>query len=183
MPERSMICARCVALLVPLLLASAGNAAGQGAVRAASTGSVVIHASVRAHARMTSPQDLELPDGDAARPPRNARDLCLSSNSLTRSFTISASGHGTDGAFELSDGHRTIGYDVEWSLPDAPELKGGRFVGSAPVSLGAADSRTGCQAGGGAVRLSAALDRTHSGTSGTSGKPFTGVLTLTIAPE
>ncbi len=46
---------------------------------------------------------------------RQAQSICVYSNGQSSGYSISASGSGSAGSFELSNGLNTLRYDVEWS--------------------------------------------------------------------
>ena len=173
--------ARFLALLMALLVPGTASAASQGPIGAVSAGSVTIRASVGAHVKISTVEDIEFAVTDSSRPLRPSRDLCLHSNSRTGSFTISAAGGGSGGSLELSDGQRSVGYSVEWSSPGGG-FSGAQRLAPASLSVGAAGTGTECRAGAGLARLTAAVDRIPMDASG-SEKPFAGILMLTVSPQ
>ncbi len=46
---------------------------------------------------------------------RQSRSICIYSNGQTSGYSVSASGSGSAGTFELLNGPNTLRYDVEWS--------------------------------------------------------------------
>lgn len=166
-------------LCLPLLIAaSEAEAARQGSLGPTSAGTISISASIAPHARITAPEDIAF-DGTGKAANRLAQNLCLTSNSLTRSFVVSAIGSGDAGALELFDGHQTVGYTVEWaSREDAIPGESG----ATKRELRAAASKTECDTGRGSTALVVAVDPAHFDEVHT-GAPFTGTLTLIVAPE
>jgi hypothetical protein len=156
----------CLALLGA---ASAAGAARQGPLEATSSGSIGISVSIAPQARMSGPEDVAF--GGATG--EVWQDLCLASNSLAGSYTVAAVGSGEAGAFELASGGRTIGYSVDWALG---------ATGTGGTQLQAALLEAGCEDGRGSAGLVVAIDpeqidELHRG------EPFSGTLTLIVAPE
>ena len=87
-------------------------------------------------------------------------------------------GGGSAGAFELSDGHGTIGYTVGWASAEVTSLS---ESGTAEAVFEAALSQVDCRHGSGPTALIVAIDPEHLDEV-QKGAPFTGILTLMVAP-
>lgn len=166
-------------LCLPLLVAaSEAEAARQGSLGPTSTGAIGISASIAPRARITAPEDIAF-DGTGKAANGLAQNLCLTSNSLTRSFVVSAIGSGDAGALKLFDGRRTVDYTVEWASRE-DGVPGER--GATKRELRAAASKGECATGRGLTALVVAVDPARFDEVHT-GAPFTGTLTLIVAPE
>lgn len=64
---------------------------------------------------------------------RQAQSICVYSNGQTSGYSISASGSGSAGSFELSNGLNTLHYDVEWS-PVSGQTAGINLAPNVPLS-------------------------------------------------
>jgi ABC-type phosphate transport system substrate-binding protein len=145
--------------IVPLMLATAAQAAGNGALGATSQGSVSIVASVAVRASVEGPADVTFA-GSSATSAANLRALCVSSNARLPRFHVAAIGSGPGGAFELSNGADVVRYSVKW--PDAVLQTCGSGPGSGGLEL-----------------------ELHPGDLALAGaeRPYTGSLTLILAPD
>ena len=163
------------------LLGGNAHAAQQGSIGPASSGSVGISVSIPAQARISGFRDIDLGAGEPARLARATQDLCVSSNGLAREYAMVAHGSGSAGAFELSNGARTIGYTVEWSSHAAGRKDEPPASVSPATDRQAAVSPPECKAGPGTTLLTVAVDPALLQQAET-GAPYTGSLTLTLAP-
>ena len=163
--------------LVALFGASEAEAAGSGSLGATSTGSIEISASIATRASISGSGDIGFA-GVGRATNRVAQSLCLASNSRSRSYMVAAIGGGSAGAFELSDGHRTIGYTVGWASVEGTSLS---ESGTANPAFEAALSRANCRDGSGSTVLIVAIEPEHLDEA-RAGASFTGILTLMMAP-
>lgn len=161
--------------LTVLVAASEAEAARQGSLGPVSTGSIGISVSIAPRAQILGPKDIDFGGTASA----FAQNVCLSSNSLARSFTVSAVGGGNAGAFELVSGHQVIAYTVEWATRNETTPSAGLTRSTRPR---ADSSRTDCEHGQSVAALVVAIDPAHLDEVRT-GAPFTGLLTLIVAPE
>lgn len=161
--------------LTVLVTASEAEAARQGSLGAVSSGSIGISVSVAPRAQILGPKDITFGGTAGA----FAQNVCLSSNSLARSFTVSAVGSGKAGAFELISGHQVIAYTVEWPRRNETTSQA-ELIRSA--SQRADSSRSDCEHGQSVTALVVAIDPAHLSEVRT-GAPFTGLLTLMVTPE
>jgi hypothetical protein len=159
------------AALAAFLLATPATAASQGALGAASRGSVTITVSLRAPARIAGLSDFAL---DAA-----AQDICF--RGAAHGYAVSASGSGPDGALSLSNGAERIGYRVHWTSSSG-EGSGVSLSGGAPAKIRAVADPADCGRAPGAGRLGIAFDPADAERL-RAGAPYSGTLLLTLAPE
>ena len=64
---------------------------------------------------------------------RQSRSICVYSNGQTSGYSVSASGSGSAGAFELLNGLNTLQYDVQWS-PVSGQTNGTSLSPNVPLS-------------------------------------------------
>lgn len=64
---------------------------------------------------------------------RQAQSVCVYSNGQTTSYSISASGSGSAGSFELSNGLNTMPYNVEWA-PVSGQTAGTNLAPNVPLT-------------------------------------------------
>jgi hypothetical protein len=171
-----------VLALVSLCWTSTADAARQGSMEAISTGSININVSIAARAKISRLNDIAFGISEISNATVASQDVCVWSNSLGHSYTVLAFGSGLDGAFELSNGARSIDYYVEWSSRVEQSADGKMFFGSAADSLNAATTEAGCMSGQGLARLIVAVDPAQF-QAAEQGTPYTGSLTLTISPQ
>lgn len=165
-----------------LLQAGQAQAARQGSLGSTSSGTVAISVSVPAQARVSGVQEMEFAEADSEVPRTRSRDICISSNSLARSFRVSAVGSGSEGSLEVSNGSHTLAYSVHWSWPEEPDPGSPSATGSPASSLVASPSPLRCRPGMGLVRLTVAIDDPRPRLVDTHA-PYTGTLTLLLSPE
>ena len=161
---------------IPLMLATAANAASNGSLGATSRGSVTITASIAARASVTGAADVRFGSPSAAATAK-PQALCVASNSRLRRFGVEALGSGPGGAFELRNGSNVMRYSVNWS---------GREPGiSSRSTLLAGTSRDAAQPCGGAHGLGTFEIELHRDDLRSSRSPlaYTGALTLLLTPE
>jgi hypothetical protein len=182
MDPRSSLLRQATLAVLCALSATAAQAAQQGTLGATSKGSIAITVSVAPRARISGLKDIDLGLADPVKGARASEDICLLSNSATGAYTIAASGGGPDGAFELADGERALGYAVEWA-PRAGEKAGDRpDNGTIETNLRAAASQSDCASGMGVARLAVAIDRAQLAAVQPNGR-YAGSLTLIVAPQ
>jgi hypothetical protein len=168
--------------ILSALSANAAHAAEQGTLGATSKGSVTITVSVAPRARISGLKDIDLGLAEPASGARTSEDICVWSNSATGAYTITASGGGPDGAFELANGEQALGYTVEWA-PRPGQTSGDRLEsGMTRTNLLAATTRLECEAGMGTASLAVALDPAQLAAA-EPGARYTGSLVLIVAPQ
>lgn len=168
--------------LFALLLASGAEAASQGSVGGTSSGSVNITASVQARAEMSGSEDIEFEVTGSTDQLRISRDMCVFSNSVGGSYTISAEGSGLETALELSNGDQAVGYSGEWSPLADWASAGAHPGGSIVLNLTAAKTESECGARAGLARLVLVVDQVRLQPA-QSGASNVGILNLTVSPQ
>jgi len=156
-------------------LVSVSNQAGavrQGPLGPTSTGSIGITVSIAAPARTSAPNDIHF-GAPSSLSAKVSQRVCLASNTAGRLFSVSATGGGEAGALVLSDGHRTVPYEVTF-----PSQEGTRQGDDGRTGDG---SHGRCAQGQRAIAFIVAIDPDHVGEI-KAGTRFAGILTLMIAP-
>ena len=64
---------------------------------------------------------------------RQAQSICVYANGPTSDYSVAASGSGSAGSFELTNGLNTLHYDVEWS-PISGQTTGTNLTPNVPLS-------------------------------------------------
>lgn len=99
-----------------LVSAASVQAATQGAIGATSTGSVNINATINGLVQISDLNDLTFTGLNAGGSAQVTDNVCVWSNTLSRSYTIRATGNGTTSAFTLASGtNAPIPYSVAWA--------------------------------------------------------------------
>jgi hypothetical protein len=165
-----------------LLAANAAEAAEQGSMGATSSGSITITVSIGTQASVSGVKDIAFASTAPVAGARASEDICLWSNSAAGAYTITASGSGSGGAFQLTNDERGLGYSVAW-VPLSGQVSGDPLAsGPAGTNLQAAATRSDCASGTGSVSLVVAMDPAQLATTEPSA-PYTGSLMLMVAPQ
>ncbi len=158
-------------------VASPVEAARQGELGAASTGSIEISVSIAPRAQLSEPKEVSFGDAGSMSATQ-FQYLCLTSTSVGHTFSVSATGSGRADAFELSNGDRTIGYSVTLASPGTDSQQ----PGMSSVTLHPDSSGGDCKGRAGSGSFVLSIE--PSDVPGLqAGAHFTGVLTLVVAPE
>jgi hypothetical protein len=172
-----------LALVAPgVALASTAEAAQQGEMGPTSTGSVGISLSIAPRARISGLKDISISDADPAANLRTAQTVCVWSNSPAGAYTLTAGGSGSGGAFELAGGQQTLAYSVEWAQSTVQDSGQALTGGQTATNLQAAATQSDCNSGSGSASLVVAIDSAQLAAAQTD-TPYTGSLTLTVAPQ
>ena len=172
-----------IALLSGLVLclcsAEPVHAAAQGSLGATSTGTVTITLSVAPRARISGLTDMSFTQVDPNDPATATQDVCVLSNTISKSYTITARGSGAGGEFVLSSGARTVPFKVRWSADASMEGAGlSSGVPSGALTSAAADQS--CTSGN--TRLSVEIAQSALQLA-EPGLAYTGILNLTVSPQ
>ena len=157
------------------------EAARQGSLGGTSSGSISITVSVPAQARV-SVADIELASTDSDGVLTGSQEICVTSNSLARSFTVAAVGSGSEGSLELSNGSRAVAYSVRWSSPESRGRGSPPWMTLPTASVDASSSgEPDCRSGLGLALLTVAVEDSRLGRATPAG-PYGGALTLMLSP-
>lgn len=171
-------------LLVSLALGAfwiqPASAASQGSLGATSTGSISITLSVQPRVKISGLRDAALTVSDRSMAVADVQTVCVWSNTAGNAYSVTAAGSGPGGAFELSDGNRTVSYDVLWSsrVAETPVILSSGLASA--TNAGAKDYE--CKSQSEAARLEirvepAALQVTEPGAT------YGGSLSLLVSPQ
>lgn len=168
-------------LALILALAAPAHAASQGSLGATSTGSVTITVSVAPRVSISGLADMSFNIQDPSEVASGTQDICIWSNTASKSYTITASGSGPGGAFVLLSGAQAVPYKVSWFST----VEGGQSALSsdlASAKLTSAATHQSCRSERKSARLSvkiapADLQFMEPRVS------YVGVLNLTVSPQ
>jgi hypothetical protein len=92
------------------------HAATQGSIGPTSTGTVTINATINALVQISDLSDLTFTGLTGAATAQQTDNVCVWSNTSSKSYTIKATGNGTANAFTLASGtNAAIPYSVAWA--------------------------------------------------------------------
>lgn len=173
-------------LLAAVLCLSAGlaDAATQGTLGATSTGVVNISATITNKAQITGLTDLVFNALDGVNTAQLTENVCVWSNTPTKSYSIKATGNGTGGAFTLiNSGGALIPYAVAWSNASGATTGASLATGAASSTLTTTAASPTCATGAAStatllVSIAAADQQTMVG-----GANYAGALTLLVTPQ
>lgn len=105
------------ATLVGFFISSApAHAATQGSISATSTGTVTINATINALVQISDLNDLTFSGLTGGASAQQTDNVCVWSNTSSKSYTIKATGNGSTNAFTLASGtNAPIPYSVAWA--------------------------------------------------------------------
>jgi hypothetical protein len=171
-------------IMAATALAGTAQAATDGSLGTTSTGTVTINASVAGRVQISGLRDVSFTNVDPGVAQADAQNVCVWSNTSGRKYNVTASGSGTAGAFTLASGALTpVAYSVEWAQTASQSSGSGLTSGSALTGQASAATAPTCSSGPTSsasliVRMAAANLQTMQ-----AGAPYTGTLTLVVAPE
>lgn len=167
-----------------LLLADPALASTQGTFGSTSTGSVTINASVPGRVRISGLSDVTFASVDPLVLASNAQNVCVWSNTSTRSYSITATGSGAGSALTLSSGALpAVPYTVQWAQTSG-QTSGSSLAASTALS-GQTSSATNSDCSAGPTSSASLVVSIASSTlqTMTAGVTYNGTLTLVVAPE
>ncbi len=177
------------ALLISILLSGAAHASTQGSLGNTSTGSANISVTKSVQAQITDISDMTLANWTVG-----SGAVTLYSNvciySSTGNYQITATGSGLAGIFTISSGVlAVIPYSVTWNAGGAGSLaSSGTALTPLIQSAAFANANTGsatCSGGGSAndtARVVVGISSAAMTAATSSNTPYTGTLTLVVAP-
>jgi hypothetical protein len=149
----------------------------------AQAGTIPISLTILPLAQISGLSDVTFSNVSAQSDAVSTQSVCTYSNSLTRSYTVTASGDGAGSAFTLAaTGGGTVPYSVGWGDSAASASTTTLTAGAASVAFGGAAILPTCTLGGPATStLKITIGATDlQGMVG--GLSYTGTLTLVITP-
>jgi hypothetical protein len=153
------------------------------AATSAEAGSVPISLTIPSLAQIGGLTDVTFANVSAQSDAVSTQSVCTYSNSLTRSYTVTASGNGAGSAFTLAaSGGATVRYSVGWADSAGSAATTNLTAGTPSAAFGNATILPTCAIGGAA---SSTLKITISAgdlQGMTGGATYTGTLTLLITP-
>lgn len=156
-------------------------ASTDGSFGATSQGSVVISATVPGRVKLTKLSDVTFTNVDPALAATNAQNVCVWSNTVSRRYTINATGNGAGSAFTLTDGANTVPYTVQWAQTSGQTSGTALAAGVALPNQSSAAVMQDC---GGTTSASLIVGIASSDLQGmTASTPYTGTLTLLVSAQ
>jgi hypothetical protein len=156
----------------------------QGSLANPSQGDITITASVQARARLTGLTDVTFANQDPGTAASNAQNVCVWSNTSGKTYAVTATGDGASSAFTLKNSsNATVPYTVEWAGTSGQSTGTALSATTQSTSFtsGAVD-QTCSSAPSTTASLIVKIGTTDLGTM-TAGSNYSGVLTLSIAPQ
>ncbi|MGN3975238.1 hypothetical protein [Tsuneonella sp. SYSU-LHT278] len=163
-------------------LAVPAAAATDGTLGATSTGTIAITASVPNRAKISGLSDVAFTNHDPASAASSAQNICVWSNTATRSYTVTATGSGAGSAFALSNAGSNVPFLVQWAGASGATSGVDLNAGSASPSFTSSAVDPNCASGGSAsASLIVGID-VASLSAMSAGANYTGTLQLLISP-
>lgn len=114
--QRSIRSMMATAIVGCFISTAPAHAATQGTIGATSTGSVTINATISALVQISDLNDLTFSGLTGGATAQQTDNVCVWSNTSSKSYTIKATGNGTTSAFTLASGtNAAIPYSVAWA--------------------------------------------------------------------
>lgn len=179
-----------IALIAAIASANSGNvlAATQGTVGNTSTGTALISITKSVQARISGISDMTLANWNVDMGAVTLySDVCIYSS--TGSYKVTASGSGLLGIFTVNTSLlNAIAYSVEWNDAGAGSLtsSGTNLIFNLPSGTfnNANNSSTDCSGGANKnARVIVKVSSLAMGLAPNSNDPYTGTLTMVVAPE
>ena len=169
--------------LATIFAASPSYAASQGSAGTTSTGSVSISASVPNRVRISGLSDVSMLNQDPASDALSAQNVCVWSNTVTKGYSITATGSGAGNAFTLAAGASTVAYSVEWNGSSGQSSGTALGTGSAETGFVSTATQQLCSSGPSAT--ASLIIKVASADLATmqAAQTYTGTLTLLVTPE
>lgn len=156
----------------------------QGTLGATSQGSVTVSATVPAQVQISGLADFAFGTLDPTSATSTAKNVCVWSNTTTKGYNIKATGSGTSSAFTLSNGSTTLAYGVEWAASSGASTGSNLTTNTALTGLtSTAISPTCASAPTTTASLVVKFSTAQMQAAVGSTTPYTGTLTLLVAPE
>lgn len=166
-----------------LIMAIPARAASQGSLDATSAGAVTIRASIPARTNVSGLIDIAFTDQDHASRHPGDQSLCMWSNTLSRTSTITASGSGAGGSFLLTNGYESIAYSVSWEAPRGQDGRSILLAGVGSPAFITSATQGDCNSNAGqSASLRVQIESGHPQRM-EAAVDYTGVLTLMVAPQ
>ncbi|MBV1916580.1 MAG: hypothetical protein KUG65_00735 [Sphingomonadaceae bacterium] len=159
------------------------HAATQGALGETSTGSITISVSVASRAQISGLSDVSLHALDPAMTAIKSQNVCVWSNTPSRTYRITASGSGAGNSFSLANGPLTTPYSVAWNTAPGQTAGVALTAGTSIEGLVSTATERTC-ASGSSGRSSLIVSIASSDLEGMQPETnYLGLLRLIVTPE
>ncbi len=173
-----------MAMLAAVLPVSPAQAATQGSVGATSTGTITINATIAGLVQISNLTDLTFSALTGSADAQQTENVCVWSNTSSKSYTIRATGSGTASAFTLASGtNAPVPYTVAWANSTAATTGTGLTTNVASAAFTSAAVTPLCAAGANpSAKLFVTILAADQNTM-IANAAYTGVLTLLVTPQ
>lgn len=173
-----------IAMLSSVLPVVSAHAATQGTIGATSTGTVTINATINGLVQISNLSDLTFTTLDGTTDAQLTENVCVWSNTSTRSYTIRATGDGASSAFTLaSTGHSPVPYSVAWANSSTATAGTALATTTASAAFTSTAITPLCVAGASpTAKLFVGITGANQSTM-VANAAYTGVLTLLVTPQ
>jgi spore coat protein U-like protein len=186
MDIRTVKCAFFASALALAVAAAPAMAATptQGTLGATSQGVVGISATIPQRVQISGLSDFAFGTLDPATAASTPENVCVWSNTATKSYNITATGSGASSAFTLSNGSTTLAYGVQWAASSGATSGTPLAVNTASATFASAATTPGCSSGpSSSASLIVGFTTAQLQAATGSATAYTGSLTLLVAPQ
>jgi hypothetical protein len=172
-----------IAMLGSLFSAVEAHAATQGTIGTTSSGQINITATIAGLVQITNLSDLNFtPVLNGSSAAQLTENVCVWSNTLTKGYTIKATGNGTSSAFTLASGSNApVPYSVSWAGTSGATSGTALTTNVASSTFTSTALAPACLAGSNTATLFVSIASTDQDTM-VANAAYTGILTLLVTP-
>jgi hypothetical protein len=172
------------AMMGSILPVASAHAATQGALGTTSTGTVTINATIAGLVQISNLTDITFSALTGAADAQQTENVCVWSNTSSKSYTIRATGNGTTGAFTLASGtNAPVPYTVAWANSASATSGTGLTTNVTSAAFTSTAVTPLCAAGASpTAKLFVTILATDQN-SMIANAAYTGVLTLLVTPQ
>lgn len=172
------------ALLGSIVCVAPAQAATQGIIGTTSTGSVTINATINGLVQISDLNDITFSGLTGGANAQQTDNVCVWSNTATKSYTIKATGNGTTSAFTLASGtNPVIPYSVAWANTSGATSGTALTTNVASAAFTSTATTPLCSAGASLTStLFVSIGATDQDAM-VANAAYTGVLTLVVTPQ
>lgn len=171
------------AIVGSLFTSIAAQAATQGTIGTTSTGTVTINATIAGLVQITNLSDLNFtPVLTGSSAAQLSENVCVWSNTLTKGYTIRATGNGVSSAFTLTSGSNPpVPYSVSWAATSGATTGTALTTNTTSGTFTSTALAPACLAGSPTATLFVSIAASDQETM-IGNAAYTGTLTLLVTP-
>jgi len=182
--KRSVVTMVTSALIGCLVTTTTAHAATQGSIGATSTGTVTINATINALVQISDLNDITFSGLTGAAAAQQTDNVCVWSNTASKSYTIKATGNGTTNAFTLASGtNAAIPYSVAWANTAGATSGTSLTTNVASTAFTSAATLPLCNLGASPTSTLFVSIAAADQAAMVANAAYTGVLTLVVTPQ